>query len=433
MPTSERVETKATSTRARGWRAVAMTLGLAILAVGVIVALVLWSQPAADPDRIWAAAEESFRSGREDEARAMLERLARLRKPNELDRMLRAQLHMARNELEPAVADLNSIPDGHALAAQARLLAGQIELRRERLRPAEAYLRKAIALDPAIASARKELIYIIGMQMRRKDLLEQFRELSRVMPLDYDQVLLWCLARSSIWDARQHSNDLRRYFDADPDDLTTRLALVDLYIQGGFPARAVELLERAPNENPDARAARARIALDAGQVDVAKKLLAGGPIQHAALARLRGKLALSERDAQTALHAFQIAYAIEPEDRDTIFGIGHAYRAMNDESRAAPFLKAAKDQDRFAGLLKTALSGSGRADPKMPLALALECEKIGRPREGEAWCKVEISRDPLSDEAQRILFRLQKTPEPKSEIFAENAVANGVAGPTSPR
>jgi len=68
-------------------------------------------------------------AGRLDRVDTALSRLSRLRLPTPLDHMLRAQFATARNEPDQALAELALVPDVHFIAAQARLLAGQIELR----------------------------------------------------------------------------------------------------------------------------------------------------------------------------------------------------------------------------------------------------------------------------------------------------------------
>src|SRR6185437_9404992 len=96
-----------------------------------------------------------------------------------LDHMLRGQLAVAIGRPDEALAELARVPDDHYMAAQARLLAGQTELRRDRFRRAEEDLRAAVGIDPALVKAHRELIYIYGYQLRRKALSEEFRALSR--------------------------------------------------------------------------------------------------------------------------------------------------------------------------------------------------------------------------------------------------------------
>ena len=66
------------------------------------------------------------------------------------------------------------------MAAQARMLAGQTELRRDRVRLAEELFHAALALDPRLVQAHRELIYIYGMQLRRRELSREFMALSKL-------------------------------------------------------------------------------------------------------------------------------------------------------------------------------------------------------------------------------------------------------------
>ena len=111
----------------------ASLLGLAALTLAILAGLALaWLRPWADPQEIWAEGEAELKAGRIDRAEAASNRLARLRSPTPLDWMLRAQVDMARERIDLALAALDRVPDDHAMAAQARLMAGQIELRRHR-------------------------------------------------------------------------------------------------------------------------------------------------------------------------------------------------------------------------------------------------------------------------------------------------------------
>ena len=62
-------------------------------------------------------------------------------------------------------------------------MTGLIERHRQRLRYAEAAYRQAIRREPGLIQARKELIYILGMQSRRRELDAAFKDLARFAPL----------------------------------------------------------------------------------------------------------------------------------------------------------------------------------------------------------------------------------------------------------
>jgi tetratricopeptide (TPR) repeat protein len=141
-----------------------MVCGLVLVAAVVLGA---WGYRAIraesrNPGALWSQAQADLRYGRLDGAERALARLGSVRQPTPLDRMLRGQLALALGRSDQALAELARVPDSHDMAAQARLLAGQIERRRDRYRFAEEALREAICLDPKLVPAHRERIIIYG-------------------------------------------------------------------------------------------------------------------------------------------------------------------------------------------------------------------------------------------------------------------------------
>jgi len=133
--TGSRTEKRGKSGRRRTWY---WLIGLALVgpALGYFGYRTMRSGPT-DADALWEQAERDFRAGRYELVESALRRLLRVRERTPLDWFLSAQLEMVKNQNDQAVDDLDHVPDEHYMAAQARLLAGQIELRRNRVRLAE--------------------------------------------------------------------------------------------------------------------------------------------------------------------------------------------------------------------------------------------------------------------------------------------------------
>ena len=395
---------KETETTSRHW------LTLAAIALVAIGAWVMFPRRAGDPDRLWQEAKADVKSGHFDRAESALARLKALRPPTALDRMLRAQVAMARDRVDAALVDLDSVPDDHPIAVQARLSAGQIELRRGRPRAAEAKFKAALKLDPKLAQAHRELIYIYGILLCRAELNAEFRALSTMAPLTADNVWHWCLTRNSAWEPRELTSQLEGYVKADRDDRKSRLALAENYRALGRRNDAEKALEYLGEADPDARALRARLALDVGDDLAAEALLKNGPTDHADLARLRGKFALARHDGPAAVAHFRAAYKADPDHRDALFGLGQALIMVGEADAAAPFVAAARDHDAFATLMQRASVRENRTDPALLRALGAASEKIHRLPEARAWYRVAINLNPLDTEAQKALFRLQDPP-----------------------
>jgi tetratricopeptide (TPR) repeat protein len=394
----------------RSGRFRAAALGaLASLTVGGLVALA-WPSP--DPDRLWEQAYNELRANQFDRAGASLARLGRLRAPTPKDRVLAAQVAMARGRNEQALNELALVPDDHPLAPQARLQTGQLELRRKRYVPAEAALLKALELDPKRVQARRELIYIYGMQLRRPELDATFRALSEGSALSYREVFLWCLTRGVTWEAREVEETLGKCLQADPNDRWSRLGLAEGLLKQGRFAETEAILAPLPETDADARDIRVRLALDRGDDVAAEALLAGGPLDHVGLALLRGRFALARGDGPEAVRHFRIAHDRAPNLRESIFGLGQALQKTGDPA-AAPLIEEARKHDRLGSLVQRAAVEANRSDPNLILDLGDACAAVGRIPEARAWYNLAVGRDPLDTRAQQSLARL-KDPDPKS-------------------
>jgi tetratricopeptide (TPR) repeat protein len=335
-----------------------------------------------------------------------LARTQRVRTPSAKDLMRHAQRAMAQGRTDEALETLSRIPDKHRLAPQARLAGGQLELRRHRLRAAESLLRKASTLDPRLVQARRELIYIYGVQLRRAELGRTFQELARLVSLRYDDIFIWCLTRGVQWDAAEQVETLSRCLEADPEDRETRLALAENLQLTGRLDDGLRTLGPLPDADAAARAARARILIDRGDLEAAKRLLASGPEDDAALARLRGRQALRRHDANEAIRQFRVADALEPNHRDTLFGLALALQMAGWREESLTYAQRVRDHDLASRLLEGSLTPEGRTDPRLFVRLGEAYARIGRLPEARAWLDLAIQRDPLDADAQKALHQI---------------------------
>jgi tetratricopeptide (TPR) repeat protein len=375
---------------------------------------------AVDIDALLLQAEQDFASGRYDRVDFALQRLSRLRPQSSADHMLRARNATARKQPDAALTELARVPDDDRMASQARLMAGQIELRRDRLRLAEEWFRAALKLDPKLIQAHLGLIYIYGMQLRRAELNTEFLALSTLTSLTSDNVFHWCLLRNNSWDPAEAIATLLRFVAADPDDRWSRLALADNYRRMGlFDQAESELAPLDEANDSEANKIRIQIAVDGQQLDRAEELLARARNDDPALARIRGRLALSRRDNQAALHHFRIALAADPDDREAVFGLACALEGSGETKAAEPFRESAGKLERLNTLVHRAASPESRANPTLLRELGSACAALHRDAEARAWYELAIAVDPLDGEAQRALYALrdpnrQSRPTPHS-------------------
>ncbi|MDR3621875.1 MAG: tetratricopeptide repeat protein [Paludisphaera borealis] len=373
--------------------------------VAIVVVLVSLSR-SNDPDQLWVSAEAALREGRFNDAAAAVNLLSRARDPLPRDWMLRAQVAVARKNVDEAIEDLGQIPDDDRIASQAWLLKGQVELRRNRAKNAELALRKALTLDPTLTQAHRELIFIYGMQLRRNELNEEFKALSELTELTYDNVFHWCLVRNCIWEPGEVAQTLAEFLAADPTDRQTRLSLADNYRRLGLFDEADQALAELPQDDPEALAGRVMLAMDRRQEELAEELLAKGPADDPNLARIRGRIALARRNGPDAVHNFQIAYDHEPGDRDTLFGLINAHELCGDDAAALPLRQAAKNLEIFNTLMQRVSAPGGRKDASLMKEMGAACSSLGFIPEARSWYKLAIARDPLDAVSQQALFRL---------------------------
>ena len=257
--------------RSLAWAA-AILLPLAILGVAVT-----WSRTHMDPQPLWNEAHNALQSGDLAAAEAKLASIRRLRAPTSSDWSLQAQIAVNNGRPDDALSALNHIPQDDALAAQGLLLAGRIERQRNRMRASEAYFRKALARDPVLIGAHKELIYILGMQLRRREVDAEFKVLAKLTPLTHQELYTWGLTHFNflynVW-AQDTAEHLESFILSDPGDRYSRLSLATLLVKSpGAEARLEQILEPLPRSDPEAAALLIESRFEHGRLEEAIAML----------------------------------------------------------------------------------------------------------------------------------------------------------------
>ena len=327
---------------------------------------------------------------------------------------------MARGGLrrpDQALADLAKIPDDDPAAPRRACWPGRSSCggtasawRQRRCWPRSRWTRH---------SSRRtgELVYIDGMLLRRRELNEHFQALARLAPMTFDEVFSWCLTRNTVWEPHERARvpeEVRRGGPGRP--LVARGPGRDPAPDRPNEMRRPSVLSVLPESDPDARAVRARIALDRGDDRAVEAILAGGPADHPELARLRGQFALAHRDGPAAVRHFRAAYAALPDDRDTVFGLGTALALVGDHAAAAPFLRDSKAYDTLGALLTRAANPANHNDAALMRALGAACEAVHRLPEARAWYNLAVQTNPLDEEAQKALYRLRIPAVPSPSV-----------------
>jgi tetratricopeptide (TPR) repeat protein len=360
-----------------------------------------------DPHRLRERAASAVKAERYDEAEAAL---ARLDQKRALDWILQSKVDRALSRPEAALAALRHIPDSDPLAPLARYSEGHIALfDLHRAQVAEAALRRAVQLDPKSDEARQKLCQLYYILSLKAEFAAQFRAREAMGQVSFDHVYRACVIIRSGDETRQIIEKLREFVAADPSDRRSRLALANELRKLNRmeeAQEAQELLAALPEGDPQARAVRASLALDRGDLKATQAILAQGPAGDLDLAPLRGRLALARRDAQTAIREYQLAIAGRPDQRDILFGLGRALRMAGEHRAAEPYLKAAADLDSLQLLIKNLFSTAAASDPDLLHKLGAACEAVCRYPEARAWYGLALTQNPSAAKSREALARL---------------------------
>jgi tetratricopeptide (TPR) repeat protein len=362
-----------------------------------------------DPDRVWADAERAFLAGHRDRARDALRTLERLRPTTGLDRMLEAQLATAEGRFDEALATIARIPDDHPIAAQAYLLAGRIERQRRRMRKAEAAFRHALAIKPGLIDAHKELIYILGIQSRRREVDAEFRALARLTTLTHHDLFTWALTHFTNWNP-DIVQDLDGFIRADPEDRFSRLAVVELLLERPeVESYIAKILDPLPETDPDALALRINLAFNLGRYEEAERLLDHAPTGHPRISRIRGEMALRRHDLDAAIRHFRDALSAEPYDRVSPMQLAQALRLKGDTAAADAYVERVRKLNRVYNLIVRVRSPRRENQVSDLAELGKACEEAGLLDEARGWYARAIAVNPLDTTSQQGLHRLART------------------------
>jgi tetratricopeptide (TPR) repeat protein len=370
----------------------------------------------ANPQALWKEAQEEIQSGNLAAAETLLGAIRRLRAPTSLDRCLEAQIAVAGGRLDEALSALRQVPPDDPAAGQALLLTGRIERQRNLTRAAEAAFRKALACDPGLAEAHRELIYLLGLQLRRREVDAEFKALSRRTPLSHHELYTWGLSHfnflQNVW-TRDTADHLQAFLVADPEDRFSRLALASILLKSLEMEPMVErTLEPLPRSDPEATALRIALNLERGKIEDAVARLKDAPEGSPHLSRIRGQLALRRGDSAAAIRHFREALSDEPYDRVALSELGKALTLRGDRVEAERYLTQARSLDEVYDLLSRIRRPDRENEPADLIRLGRSCEAAGLLDESRGWYLLAISRNPLDSEAQQALLRLKTTSPP---------------------
>ena len=387
---------------------------LACLGLASALLLSRTSRFAEDPELIYEQALALVEAEQFDQAESVMQRLRKSRLPTVLDHGLQARVDIAKGRVDQAIDNLSVIPDDHPLAGWARLRCGQLERSRMRFRKAENWLQETLRIDENSVEARRELVYVYGMQLRRSVLHDQFRKLNRLTTLKAKEIWVWCMVRDlAWWHPEEHIPILERAIGVDAEDYWSRIALAEVLRRQGHTDQAMLMLEQSPVDRIELLAKRLELLLDQQDLEQVQKSLEKIPLNEPNVATLRGRLAMSNGDTKSALKFFELSEEFESGKREVIANLGQALLQAGDQKKGKIYLQKAGQIDKLNNMLLQLEKTIESSGVETWRTLGSTCESADRLAEARAWQSLIIANNPFDQIAQTAVFRIDekmKTP-----------------------
>ena len=387
---------------------------LACLGLALALLLSRTSRFAEDPELIYEQALALVEAEQFDQAELVMQRLRKSRLPTVLDHGLQARVDIAKGRVDQAIDNLSVIPDDHPLAGWARLRCGQLERSRMRFRKAENWLQETLRIDENSVEARRELVYVYGMQLRRSVLHDQFRKLNRLTTLKAKEIWVWCMVRDlAWWHPEEHIPILERAIGVDAEDYWSRIALAEVLRRQGHTDQAMLMLEQSPVDRIELLAKRLELLLDQQDLEQVQKSLEKIPLNEPNVATLRGRLAMSNGDTKSALKFFELSEEFESGKREVIANLGQALLQAGDQKKGKIYLQKAGQIDKLNNMLLQLEKTIESSGVETWRTLGSTCESADRLAEARAWQSLIIANNPFDQTAQTAVFRIDekmKTP-----------------------
>ena len=387
---------------------------LACLGLALALLLSRTSRFAEDPELIYEQALALVEAEQFDQAESVMQRLRKSRPPTVLDHGLQARVDIAKGRVDQAIDNLSVIPDDHPLAGWARLRCGQLERSRMRFRKAENWLQETLRIDENSVEARRELVYVYGMQLRRSVLHDQFRKLNRLTTLKAKEIWVWCMVRDlAWWHPEEHIPILERAIGVDAEDYWSRIALAEVLRRQGHTDQAMLMLEQSPVDRIELLAKRLELLLDQQDLEQVQKSLEKIPLNEPNVATLRGRLAMSNGDTKSALKFFELSEEFESGKREVIANLGQALIQAGDQKKGKIYLQKAGQIDKLNNMLLQLEKTIESSGVETWRTLGSTCESADRLAEARAWQSLIIAKNPFDQIAQTAVFRIDekmKTP-----------------------
>lgn len=386
----------------RAWR----WIRFGVVGCLAIFALTLGCQTRKASSEVLKEAEAAFKRGKFRETRQLCDQVLS-QDPHSTPALILAGLSAARQQQPQAALDLLArLPEtGGADVATAWHTAAEIALQLGRATDAEAYLRRALKIDPERLPSNVQMAYLLGFEGRCWEAIPYLMTSVRHRDFTFHHLVLLGATEPVIADA-----DLMARCLSVPGQVLPLIAQARTALQQNHPADAETLLRTVITAAPESVEAHASL----GRVLIASRPEAV-PEWQAALPKLadthpdvwsvRGEWAQLNGQTQAAIRCFWEAVRRNPNHRSANFHLGQLLTTSNEFESARPFIERA---DRLRDLVHLVDRLYLETDKTATFHRAAELtESLGRLWEAWAWSKIALDEGSERDWATANLARLQ--------------------------
>jgi Tfp pilus assembly protein PilF len=218
---------------------------------------------------------------------------------------------------------------------------GYLEQKTRRYSAAATAFQKALALEPDSRTAQRGLLHALTETREYGKAQALVEQLLRAEPDDPDLWLYRAYIALAAGDRAPALASLETALRLGHDSIANRRACLELHIESGSIARAVELMRGSAVELPFALVDRALVWLanerewdDFRALSAAVDRTALTGVEQSRLLTRRASLALDDGNRRAAGTALQEALALDPSNTDALMSLGRVFRAEGDLGRA---------------------------------------------------------------------------------------------------
>lgn len=381
-----------------------LIFAVASIVSGTVVAKWMLRPPV---EQLVSAAKKALKRGDPDEAhRLALQAVAFYPKSSSV-RLAAAEIELASNRVEEALAQLEQVTDDGSVAALNAIgNAGDLLLQLHRLTEAERRFRRVLALDPKSLLARKRLAILFSLSGRRLAAKQFYFEIVKSGQFDtHELALLGDLEQ--VYENPEYVEHLAKPTPNDPRLMQAAARYALFRHESAKALRLYRQLVDVLPQDVDLQAGFGRALIDEGTDEEFLKWhesLSDAAGEHPDIWDVRGRFAQRRNEDAVAVRCYLETVRRDPNLRHAHYQLATLLHRLGDEDRSKRFQERTDDLNALSDTLALIHIDSGRGD-LLERAGRLS-SALGRPWETWGWLQATAAttgRSELRTQADHLM------------------------------